>query len=690
MSKNELPLEEMSIESLFFSNVKCTFEIPIYQRNYAWEKEEITALIQDIYDSYKKDANRPYYIGTLVSYNKGDNVYEIIDGQQRLTTIRILMAAVGIKPSNTLTYRARKKSDDTIRLLTRTKDTKELVEKDERDEKDEGIINGYRYAKSEIDDLISKTERSAFLNYFCQKVHIVHYRVPKDIDLNHYFEIMNSRGEQLEKHEIVKAQLMEKLNDDEEREVFNFIWESCSGMSVYVQQNLNGINPERVFGYSLKDFLPVSFNEIVEGYHETKKEDEGAKRRISIAEIITNSRKIDWKMMEEDSDVKDSFQPIIDFPNFLLIVLKILRMNEDSFSPIDFTLDDKELLDEFRKAKLDAEGVRRFAYILLKSKYLLDNYIVHHSREDDTLESNPWKLQVWQKDKENKKGLLKNLVEHGNQSLQDKLVNLLSMFEVTFTARQRKNYLFYCLLYLITHEDRNPVEYAGFVEKLADRYFFEVYMDPEKLNEKNRPIPGSFDMTVLNKNAFNDSSVRMGTKEQFECIYGDGKVASRGVPLFVFSYLDYKLWKLYDRTMRGEGNKEESAERKAFFARLGCKDFGLKVFDQFYFSRTRRSLEHYYPQALATGAEDTLSQIEINCLGNYAMIGSEANSAGSYWTPWAKLDYYLDSSRKISLVSVASLKFLIMMSICDERRKWDFKDIMNHQEKMIEILMEQK
>ena len=43
------------------------------------------------------------------------------------------------------------------------------------------------------------------------KVHIIHYQVPKDIDLNHYFEIMNSRGEQLEKHEIEKARLMSVL-----------------------------------------------------------------------------------------------------------------------------------------------------------------------------------------------------------------------------------------------------------------------------------------------------------------------------------------------------------------------------------------------------------------------------------------------------------------------------------------------
>ena len=105
MAKKELPLKEISINQLFSGTPKSVYEIPIYQRNYAWEKDEITALIQDVYDSYKKDSKRPYYIGTLVSYHKGDHVYEVIDGQQRLTTIRLILDALEVTPNNRLTYR---------------------------------------------------------------------------------------------------------------------------------------------------------------------------------------------------------------------------------------------------------------------------------------------------------------------------------------------------------------------------------------------------------------------------------------------------------------------------------------------------------------------------------------------------------------------------------------------------------
>ena len=174
----------------------------------------------------------------------------------------------------------------------------------------------------------------------------------------------------------------------------------------------------------------------------------------------------------------------------------------------------------------------------------------------------------------------------------------------------------------------------------------------------------------------------------FNSVYGDGTQVSNGVPLFVFNYLDYKLWKFYDSEVRGEKLKEGSSERKAFFARLGCSDFGLNVFSQFYFSRTRRSLEHYYPQANATGRDGALDEKQINCFGNYAMIGSEANSSGSNWSPKSKLDHYLDSSGKISQISVASLKFMVMMQICKDKQSWEFNEIKEHQDRMMSVLME--
>ena len=664
-------LEECSINDIYFSNrgASVLYKIPIYQRNYAWEREEIYALIKDVYDSLDKSV---YYIGTLVTYKREENIFEVIDGQQRLTTIYIILKALGIETiANRLTYSARKVSAATIEQMPKF-----------GDENDKGILNGFNYAKEALKEIIGdkKTDMDAFKCFFLNKVHIIHYRVPKDVDLNHYFEVMNSRGEQLEKHEIVKAKLSEQLNgDDDAMEKFSRIWEACSDMSFYIQQKL----PEKeVFDTTMDDFIIESFDEFPDS-NVSSSSSSGMK---TISELLNSPMK---KVDEDDEiDNNDHFQPIIDFPNFLLIVLKITRLwNEDDFNPLSFTLDDKELIKEFEKVNLTPEFVKDFAYNLLLAKYYLDNYIIHHANGEDRAIENPWKLQYYYK-KGNKAAYLKDLYE-GNKAQQNEVIQLLSMFEVAFTPKQRKNYLFYCLYHLFEDSDLN--NYVEFLRKLADKYFFDVYLDESKLNDVNQPKPNSFDETILNGGELN---VELEDVERdFNSIY---PVGSYNIPLYVFNYTDYKLWKKYAEELRG--NKEKKG-RIDFFSALGCGDFELEPFKNFYFSRTRKSLEHYYPQAKAGDYMPIKSQ-DINCFGNFAMIGSDANSSGSNWNPIDKKNRYLDT--KSNQVSVASLKFRIMLQICqdnydagikDENLKrpfgleWNVDDMVRHQNKMLEIIM---
>jgi len=663
MTTKALPLKELSIADIYNGD-KATYEVPIYQRNFAWEKDEITALIQDVYDAYTSK-NQTYFIGTLVSFHKGDQVYEVIDGQQRLTTINLVLGALGIKFQNKLTYRARKKSNDTIQSIPQF----------ELDEKDNGIVTGFKYVKDAINEIVPKICQDGFKTYFQDNVHLIHYQVPKDIDLNHYFEIMNSRGEQLEKHEIIKARLIEKLNDGDKAK-FSRLWEFCNEMNVYIQQKYR---EPAIFKDSLCEFVIKSFDDLPEVDDNTG--------TMKISELI--NYKGAGKHPDEEDKI-DTFQPIMDFSNFLLIVLKITRIEIEKgrFDPTSFNLDDKDLIYEFDKVQVDDTFVKSFGFNLLKAKYLLDNYLVHHSNDDDTIENNPWKLQYWHKD--GKKEYLKNL--DGESDAQHKLVQLLSMFEVSFTARQRKNYLFYCLLYLFRSDVTDVSKYCEFVTSLADKYFKDVYLVMDNLNEINTPKPGSFDNTLIRNNTLDITS--HNNNFDFASIYGDGTAISKGIPLFVFNYLDYKLWEKYANELRGEKTKEGSKERIEFFDTLNCSDFGLKVLEQFYFSRTRRSLEHYFPQSNANGENGAPNKKQINCMGNYAMIGSEANSSGSNWSPKTKLDHYLDASGKIKHVSVASIKFIIMMQKCKDNQytrevgqEWNFDDIEVHQVKMVEILL---
>jgi len=668
-------LEECSINDIYFSNrgVSILYKIPIYQRNYAWEREEIYALIKDVYDSLKKSV---YYIGTLVTYKRDENIYEIIDGQQRLTTIYIILKALGIENfSNTLTYSARKVSATTIEKMP-------MFGK----ENDMGILNGFHYAKEALNEIVGnkKANIETFKFFFLNKVHIIHYRVPKDVDLNHYFEVMNSRGEQLEKHEIVKAKLCEQLiGDDEAMEKFSRIWEACSDMSFYIQQKF----PEMisVFGKTMEDFEMESFDDFP-GSNVESSLSLGMKTISTL--LNTPIKKIE---KNDKNDINDRFQPIIDFPNFLLIVLKITRVwNEDDFNPLSFTLDDKELIKEFDKVNLTPEFVKDFAYNLLLAKYFLDNFVIHHTNGEDRAIENPWKLQCFYK-KGSKAAYLKDLYED-NKPQQNEVIQLLSMFEVAFTPKQRKNYLFYCLYHLFEDCDLNS--YVEFLRKLADKYFFDVYLDASKLNDINQPKPNSFDETIFNNGELNVELEE--TNRDFNRIYPLG---SYNIPLYVFNYTDYKLWKKYVVELRGNKAKKNSRNRKDFFNSLGCSDFELDAFNSFYFSRTRKSLEHYYPQAKA-GDNMLISTHDINSYGNFAMIGSDANSSGSNWNPIDKKNRYLDI--KSNQVSVASLKFRIMLQICqdnynngikDEKKKrpfgleWGVEDMVRHQKNMLEIIM---
>lgn len=139
--------------------------------------------------------------------------------------------------------------------------------------------------------------------------------------------------------------------------------------------------------------------------------------------------------------------------------------------------------------------------------------------------------------------------------------------------------------------------------------------------------------------------------------------------------------------MRGSGLNENSYERRDFFQTLGCGDFGLDIFKNFYFSRTRTSLEHYFPQNLATGEDEVPDQNEINCFGNFAMIGSSANSTGSDWDPVQKIQFYLHGRRRVNPVGVVTLKFRIMFQRCGDINHWNYKDIQEHQAKMLRILL---
>ena len=222
--------EEFNLKNIFIGS---EYIIPIYQRNYAWEKDEIEQLLTDIYDS-----NGRYYLGSLIVDEIAPNTFSVIDGQQRLTTLFLLLTYLkdGTLAKNTLRFEAREKSNITLNDLRE----KQNLEKDGFYSNE--IIEGFAVIKNFFS--IQEAKKTEYKTQFVSKlanILIIRTQVPKQIDLNHYFEIMNTRGEQLELHEIAKGKILSVIDKDipKFKAVAGLIWNKCSQMDSYIQMNFD-------------------------------------------------------------------------------------------------------------------------------------------------------------------------------------------------------------------------------------------------------------------------------------------------------------------------------------------------------------------------------------------------------------------------------------------------------------------
>lgn len=90
----KIEVTQPTLETLF----KDFYAVPAFQREYVWEEEQVKALLDDVYDALFDDRgtaiDTEYFIGSVVVYPDANKVYQLIDGQQRTTTLFIVLAAV--------------------------------------------------------------------------------------------------------------------------------------------------------------------------------------------------------------------------------------------------------------------------------------------------------------------------------------------------------------------------------------------------------------------------------------------------------------------------------------------------------------------------------------------------------------------------------------------------------------------
>ena len=364
MSKAKEYVKTLTISDLFNGANKCNYIIPIYQRNYAWGDDEIGSLLQDIKNACEKnkEQDKNYYIGSLVVYRRENGDFEVIDGQQRLTTFTLIMHHLGKLSFIKVLFEHRDESEQALSNLNSKK-----------------LPSNFSQALKTIKKVIDEwgNNKDEIVKFLLENVEIIRTEVPEGTDLNHYFEIMNTRGEQLEKHEVLKARLMDILPENEQS-LFAKIWDACSDMSRYVVMGFDSELREVILGNDwrkVRGFLKTILNKDYKKYGDYEKN--------SIEQLITNQVKIEKNEEQSGGKYDGAFTSVIDFPNFLMHVLRIYleRFDKCKYStpnnPCNVSLDEKLLLKSFEgKFEEKPKKVRIFIYTLLVCRYLFDLYVI--------------------------------------------------------------------------------------------------------------------------------------------------------------------------------------------------------------------------------------------------------------------------------------------------------------------------
>jgi len=626
MTNNKEDILELSIAELFLQG---QYIIPIYQRNYAWGEPEVEQLLQDILDSAKRDVNKSYYIGSLVAYKRGDGAFETIDGQQRHTTLGIILSVLlnefdlslgGISRIN-LDFDSRYKSSETLRSLFNAS---------EQDNEERSMRSAYQVVKRFL--INEKSSVALFKDFLLKNVKILRVIVPKDTDLNHYFEIMNNRGEQLEKHEVLKARLMNELENENQRTTFAKTWDACADMNRYVQLAYAPKKRSELFGKAWNN-CPKNFHDLENSRKITDKNES-----VHVLADIIGQRCYSNYSAKNNNEGAGSFSSIINFSNFLLHVLRVMTKE-------DVPLDDKRLLDTFDGYNPDPKS---FLVALLKCRILFDRYILKRENDED------WSLKTI-RPYQNKNVTFSYVNSIEDEGKNSQLVMLLSMFHVSFPALVYKHWLNAALNYLYTETkaDLNVdfTQYLTFMETLSDRFFFgrfgrlenDAPIDYFELTFNEPVLPTELDLSYL----------QQGT----------------GVQNFIFNRLDYLLWKNLkaNSLKKGEGKFD--------------LDYVNKRLNGFSFT-FRTSVEHYFPQnplgSEPMSVSDTLPD-GVDSFGNLCLISRSDNSKLSNYLPIAKKEHYEKAT------TVESLKQVFMMSY----HNWGIDSIQNikdHEKMMLNIL----
>ena len=277
---SNLNIDQQTIKELF-SNKRSDFLIPDYQRPYAWEETECQTLWDDIFSfafpendfSLFNSDEDEYFLGPIVTFKNSDGRLEIIDGQQRLTTLMLLLRAFFAKFGDMQDSNSKSTSEDIAKCIWKTdefgnpdknklKIDSEVSSDDDKEEflsilKDGKVESGQksRYAKTY---LFFEEKINDFLQHFPTYFAYLPTRIlnncillpieaeSQDTALR-IFSTLNDRGKPLSDTDIFKAQFYKYYSDKGEKNTFIQRWKELESICGDVFTAISGSPMDELF-----------------------------------------------------------------------------------------------------------------------------------------------------------------------------------------------------------------------------------------------------------------------------------------------------------------------------------------------------------------------------------------------------------------------------------------------------------
>lgn len=257
---------KMFIQNVFgnYNNHEMWYKIPEYQRPYVWEDEQVIALLEDVSSAQKFTQDSEYFLGSIVFHSKlSDNQQyrdnELLDGQQRLTTLYMLMAVIrdlsededlkktcrdaiyqkenkfkGIPERMRLTFDIREEVKDFAEEFIKLDGSTKRKEKLNQIISDGQDINIKNMAKAIItmrewfikNDTINVEE---FFIHLMNNVLLIFVSSQELDDAFRLFTVLNDRGVKLRNSDILKADNLKFVTDDAKRKTYAMFWEELEG-----------------------------------------------------------------------------------------------------------------------------------------------------------------------------------------------------------------------------------------------------------------------------------------------------------------------------------------------------------------------------------------------------------------------------------------------------------------------------